>query len=148
MRYLIVQPVGNFSRITILPEGATAIEPYEVWALRTGEQITFVSNRLAGLLRNSHITGTYEKGSTYLYSYDDLIAIIRMGLGPTDRERFEVARGSAKPRVSNHDKWIVAGEIAGQTSVFLVKIMLMAFKCLAVLLLVPIVLGILNKRNR
>ncbi len=123
MRALVCQQRGAMSTITIYTDPETLVNgPFEAWTLLTGKQVICVERRLHKLLERHHLSGSYEKGALYAFAYDELCAVLRDQLGPSDRDRYlnlqqdvellEHGPPGQRLRVVGHIAWRFAGVMA------------------------------------
>lgn len=95
---------------------------FEAWSLRTGKQVMCVERGLHRLLAKHHLGGAYEAGALYALEYDDMCAVLRDQLGPSDRDRYlklqqdvgllEHGAPGQRLRVAGHIAWRFAGVMA------------------------------------
>lgn len=142
-KYITVQPKGpDFCVLRTATSEDELAEPFESWALRSGQQILYVNNRMAGDLKAFHMTGSYDRGAMYAYSYDDMVAVLTSKLGPSDRARYEAAllamtadKGAYREMSQSRHRTfhVVAGtgdlvlRVFVESSKFLLKMLLLPF---------------------
>lgn len=92
MKFLVLTPKGQLSRLQVKDGEAHAPEgEFQVWALQTGKQILFVDHTLHRAAKGMHLSGSYQTGALYAYSYDEMRRILTSHLGPSDMERARAA---------------------------------------------------------
>jgi hypothetical protein len=159
MKYVVVKPYKNISKVYILEEGVELSTPFETWALANSRQILFANTRMRKVLNSQYIGGTYEIGALYSYSYEEMCAIISSNLGPSDRERYEAAEAGvtngAPSNPKNHDTsidridgWLRVGYILWKTFVLCIKVSIKAFNTVIFLVILPLIIKWFNGFNK
>jgi hypothetical protein len=148
MNYLVVRPHhGQFCTLTVVPEGTDIIGNFESWALSKGSQILYVNNRMDKDLKPYYMSGSYQAGAMYAYSYDEMIAIIKSRLGPSDYERYEMAVAQShalQPKQIQYNP-LAAVWIEGIATT-LIHGVLLSIKFVVLMCIVPFVIMFLNKK--
>jgi len=150
LNHVVVQPAGESAcRVWILPGDAEIEGDFESWALRHGDQIVFANHKMHRMLKDFHVLGNYQAGALYGYSFDDMCAIMRTKLGPSDRERvIELQEGVDFVKVDRSDgRWELFFEFVSQGGLFLIKALVMAGKFLGWMILIPMLIRIFSKRK-
>jgi hypothetical protein len=151
MNYLIVRPwKDQFCSVTIVSEGSTFEDPMEEWALRTGEQILYVNNRMANDLKMFYMQGNYQTGAVHLIACEEMCAIMASRLGPSDRERYEMAlleskQGRAAHRANRHPHFY--HWFAGAVDV-LMHLFKICVKFLSFVLILPFLVSWIRGRDK
>jgi hypothetical protein len=147
VKYVVVTPSGDLSKVYILPEGRDVKLPFESWALRDSKQILFATTRMGKMLQSQHLAGSYDSGAIYGYSFDEMSSILIGHLGPSDKQRYLAkARDESKPVLikDNHPdhlpKWQRIGYILWKTFVLTIVILIKALTTVLFLVLLPLVL--------
>lgn len=111
MKYVVVRPAGDLAKVFIIPDGVDVTLPFESWALRDGQQILFATTKMHKVLQSHHFSGSYESGALYAYTYEELCAIMRAHLGPSDEERYGAGLREQSNQTSIKDipLWHVSG---------------------------------------
>lgn len=148
MKYIVVAPTGELSKVYIMADGAMVTQPFESWALRDGKQIVFATIKMHKVLQSHHFAGSYENGAMYAYTYDEMCAIISSHIGPSDRERYETGlkeesnktliKGS--PVGIHLPKWQRIAYILWKALEFAVRISIKAFSVVIFLVILPFIL--------
>jgi hypothetical protein len=68
------------------------------WALRTGQQHHYVMASLPETMRHYQASSGSDRSATYIITFEAAVDLIRAGLGPTDRERYELALHARRER--------------------------------------------------
>lgn len=148
MKYIVVRPAGELSKVYIMSEGAMLTPPFESWALRDGKQIVFATIKMHKVLQSHHFAGSYEQGAMYAYTYDEMCAIMSSNLGPSDRERYEASLGEQSNRTLIKDipaedslpKWTRIAYIIWKSLCFIVMIFIKALTMIIFLVLLPFII--------
>lgn len=152
MNYLIVYPRGQQSCVRLVTDPNEIVQgPFESWALRSGQQIMFVHGQLGRMLKQFHLLGRFETGALYGFSYDDMVSILTGKLGPTDRERYLLAK-AGRSAISVWDRGDVQ-TVVGVSRVgfaalgFCVSVIASIVKCLAIAIAIPLAVSVLKNRK-
>jgi len=146
MRYVVVRPAGELSRIYIVDEGTAIQGPFESWALRDGKQILFATTKMHKVLQNQHFAGSYDKGAMYAYAYEDLCAVMTVNLGPSDRDRYEAGlKEDSQPVLIRGDEgvdhlsgWHRVAYILWKTLILVTQISIKSLNIIIFLVLLPL----------
>jgi hypothetical protein len=155
MKHIVVRPSGNgLSSVSILDSEASIPLPFESWALKNGKAIVWANVRMASLLKNSYVYGSFESKAVYTFTFDEMCAIVNSHVGPSDREAYELALQElsdvkrvekSKPLYDKWQRWwygsIVASEVAWTLLTTVGKVVGMLLK----LLLVPLVIAFVRR---
>ena len=143
-QYLVAHKLKNLVGVSIEPEGKTYEHSTKCWAIRSGAQVKFARKQMAALLANYHVAGTYEGRALYALPYDELVELLRGGMGPDDEQRFYEVK--VRPRISKQH-WEVFGAVGLGLTRVLAHAILRTVRLAAVLILVPILFGILKGKR-
>jgi len=158
VKFLIVYPTRDGHTTVRLTSDPNELirGPFEGWALHSRKQILFVKTKIGPLLGGLHRAGAFlEDGATYALGYQDMLAILRESLGPTDRERFEAAlalvrkpvcRMPYRPSADLMTVVSLAGNVFSILGSLLRSIGHMA-KFVAVVVLVPLAILLIDRRR-
>lgn len=148
MKYVVVRPHGELSKVYIVSEGTDITMPFESWALRDGKQIVFATIKMHKALQSHHFAGSYDQGAMYAYTYEEMCAIMNSHLGPSDRERYEAGlkEGSNKTLITGNtvSKWPLIAYGLWKILVFIVLFSIKAFNTVVFLIILPLIIKIFN----
>lgn len=116
--YLVASDRGqNITELKLMVEGAQVPARCRMWALRNGDQIMYVYNRMHNDLKGFHLHGTYQNGAVYGLEFEDMVRVVTSRIGPDDKERYEQSLLLSKHAniVKEDDKWDVIAEFLGGT---------------------------------
>lgn len=148
MKYIVVTPFGELSKVYIMPEGRDMPTPFESWALLDGKQIVFATIKMHKILQSQHFAGSYEQGAMYAYTYDEMCAIITANIGPSDRNRYEallkedsgpvLIQGNSS--IDHLPKWHAIAYALWKTLVLVIKISIKSLNTVIFLVLLPLII--------
>ena len=163
MRYLVLQPKiirsTESSQMCVLSthEAEDMLEPpFESWALNYGKMILYVDRRLWRDLGPLHIGGAFVTGAMYAYSYDDMLAILRDKLGPTDKDRCEALAQQAAPLknywaqpqpLPKHPGWNIFGHGMWRAALLACHIVWRSMYTILILVLIPLIIRLFHQRR-
>lgn len=149
--YLVVHEKGNYCGVSIEPAGKTYPYKMECWAIADGKQFMFARTKLGKIMDKFHLGGNFEKMANYAVSFEDMCAVVKTGMGPSDRERYESSKEISE-RVSSGARATRQGLILVTTMRALGTFGLIVgrtVRLILVLVLVPFLIMFFNKsRNR
>jgi hypothetical protein len=151
MKYVVVKPAGDLSKIFIMTEGAMITGPFESWALLDGKQVLFATTKMHKVLQSHHFAGSYEQGAMYAYTFTELCAIMSAHLGPSDRERYEALEADLKeesnrtlikgiPVDDGIPKWTRIAYFLWKTLVFITIAFIKALNTILFVVLLPLII--------
>jgi hypothetical protein len=151
MNYLIVRPKGQYCELQIVPEDTMLNRPFESWALLHGRQILYCQNSMHRDLKQNYLWGSFQKGASYAVSYEDMQLILHSKLGPSDRQRFQLATDQCvpvppKPKEALPESVELSGALWAAFE-FALQMTWGIVRLCGILLLVPILLHWINKRR-
>lgn len=155
MKHIVVRPSGkDLSSVSILDAAATVAHPFESWVLESGKSVVWANVRMANLLKNSYVYGSFQTKAVYTYTYEEMCAIVTSHIGPSDRETYEAAVANLqtlkddRKRKPMYDKWqrwfygsLVSAEIVWTVFFTIGKVAEAILK----LILIPIVIAFVKK---
>jgi hypothetical protein len=152
MQYLVVQERSREASVLHLVQDARTMIAgrFEPWAIKTGKQVMFVRVQAARTLAPLHVSGDFpDSEAVYALAYDDLIAVLREHMGPSDRERWEQARSDLmRRRKVVATSWLRALVLIGIFGLgAVVLIGLLALKLLLFTIVFPFFIAWVGKRN-
>lgn len=152
MKYIVVTPAGELSKIYIVPDGRVMSMPFESWALNDGKRIMFATIKMHKILQNQHFAGSYEQGAMYAYTYEEMCAIITANIGPSDRERYEAfLKEDSDPvlikdnsSIDHLPKWHAIAYALWKTLVLVIKVSIKSLNTVIFLVLLPLIIKWIN----
>lgn len=72
--------------VELSPHKINFVDEGSAWNLDTGERIMFVEQRLGRTLEKLHLGGNFSSGALYALSCEDMCAVLKSKLGPTNDE--------------------------------------------------------------
>lgn len=156
MKHLVVRPTKSGLVAVSILDGDKSIDlPFESWALRDGKAIIFAHNRLQQMLKQFYVGGQFQDKALYTYSYDEMVMIVKSGLGPSDRERYEEAlafkdavvqkRRNDPPSVRGEERTIVALQVVLELCSLFFHVLYGIGKVLLTILLIPFIIKFVSK---
>lgn len=147
--YLVVHDFGQFSGITIEGPGKVYPHPTQCWAIRTGPQVMVARSKLGKTLTHFHLGGRFQDTANYALSFDELSAVVRMQMGPSDSERyFEASTRMLDAPASAHRPGLIAAQVTSLSLLTVVKFVGLSAKFLMTMLIMPFVIMFFNKRGK
>lgn len=110
---------------------------FESWALNSGKQIMFVSNRMVKVLQSHYMMGSYQDQASYGYSYAEMCKIMEEYLGPSDKARVRILQQplpTVKPNGMDYQDWVY---VMLRVARFVGVILWGTVKCVAFIAVVP-----------
>jgi hypothetical protein len=146
VNHLVLRREGNeLSSLSILDSDVILKDKFDSWALINGTQIIFVNNKMHPLLKNYYMSGSYSTKALYLYSYEELYAILTVYLGPSDAVRYEQLV-QAK-RGHGWFRYELASYFAVKSVSFAGQIFWMSLKFIGLMLIIPFVISIFKRTS-
>lgn len=150
MNYIVVRPYNRgFSAVSIVIGSDTEITgPFQSWALNDGKKIVFANNKMHKLLASHYMLGSYQTQASYAYTYEEMCAIMKSNLGPSDMERYLILKhGQSIQKPVNGTRGEVALYIALRTLQLCGTVFIGVAKIVAVLTVIPFIIHLLSKRK-
>jgi hypothetical protein len=152
VKYVVVKPFGDMSKISIVEEGTELTRPFESWALRDGKQILFATTKMHKVLQSQHFAGSYDKGAMYAYNYMEMCKVISAHLGPCDRERYEASlKEQSQPVLIEGNapadylgRWPRIAYILWKTFVLIIKVAIKSLNVLLFLVILPFIIKLIE----
>lgn len=156
MKCLVVRPTkSGLCALSILDEDKSIDLPFESWALLDGKALIFAHNRLHAMLKQFYVGGQFQDKALYTYSFDEMCLIVKAGLGPSDRERYELAlteqaeikkqRRNDPASVRGEARTIVALQVFLEVCSLFFHVMFGIGKVVLTIFLVPFVIRMISK---
>lgn len=150
MNYIVVRPYNRgFSAVSIVMGSDTqVIPPFESWALDTGKKIIFANNKMHKMLSSHYMLGSYQTQASYAYTYEEMCAIMKSNMGPSDRERYLILKHEQSiQKPVDGTRAEVALYIGLRTLQLCGTILVGVAKIMAVVTIVPFVIYMMSKRK-
>lgn len=143
--FLVIRPCKRFPNCTdaVIIDGADTVleHPFESWCMDRGRVALVAHFGLYRRLKKLHMFGI-----TYALPYDQMVGIVEEIAGPSDRAIYQELKSVADLKTPR--RWTAALTIALRTASIGIYIMWCVVKLLAVVLIIPFIIGALRNHGK
>lgn len=151
MKFLVLVPKGDHAVEVMLRSDQDEVkDPFESWALKEGKSVEFVTLQLAKMFKQFYLYGTFETKAAYGLCYDEMLAMLRNRLGPSDRDRYlELlqVRDEVQSKISSNKGKFPWAMFIEQSGLLLLRILFGAMKFVVVQVITLIVILFIARRK-